>query len=143
MKTVRQLTGSRIPALRSLVAVALIFVATACSSSETSGPNGRPSGKWTGSLVSGNFTVSLNLVMVEDAGGKVTGNGFISSALSGVTNSTALAVTGTFVAPNLSANLTAPGFNTMNLTGAVKGDTFNAQLNGSGFNNETMVLTRQ
>ena len=129
---------------RVVFAVALLTAAAACSSSEASGPNGRPSGKWAGSLVSGTFSVAISVVMVEDAAGKVTGNGFISTAISGVTNNTgALTLTGTFVAPNLSANLASQGFNTMNLTGKITGDSFNALLNGSGFGNETIVLTRQ
>ena len=94
--------------------------------------------------MSGSFGVSMTFVMVEDAAGKVTGNGFITSSISGsVTSTAAVTVAGTFVAPHLSANLSSQGFNTMNLSGSITGNSFNALLNGSGFNSETMVLTRQ
>jgi hypothetical protein len=148
MNSARQSKGFKSPIAR-LCRIALSFAllagsAVACSSSESTAPAGRPSGNWTGSLTSGTFGISLNLVMVEDAAGKVTGNGFITSAVSGVTNATsAVTLTGTFVSPHLSANLASQGFNTMNLSGAIAGDNFNAQLNGSGFSNETMVLKRQ
>jgi hypothetical protein len=147
MKAVREGTRFRFFGARSwrlAVAAVLLGVVAACSSSEASGPNGRPSGKWVGSMVSGTFTLSLELVLVEDASGKVTGNGFISTAIGGVTNANAaLTATGAFVAPDLSVNLASPGFSTLNLTGTISGDSFNARLNGSGLDNETMVLARQ
>jgi hypothetical protein len=152
MKILRQLTGSRAPAgrivpgkfLRAALMSALLYAPVACSSSEATGPTGGPTGKWAGSIVTGTFKFSMNFVLLEDAAGKVTGNGFLQSENSGqLTSTAAVTVTGTFVSPNLSINLASQGFNTMNLSGPVSGNTITAVLNGSGFFNETIVLGRQ
>ena len=121
-----------------------LVLAAGCSSSESTGPGGRPSGNWKGSLATGTFTFSLDVVLVEDAAGKVTGNGYLATALSGsVTTTAAVTATGTFAAPHLSVNLSSPGFNTLNVSGKISTDTIDAVLNGSGFNSEKIVLTRQ
>lgn len=119
--------------------------AVGCSSSESTGPNGRPTGNWVGSMtISSTFTVTINMVLIEDATGKVTGNGYLTTAVSGTVNTTAaVTATGSFVAPHLSLNLASAGFTTMNLTGPIAGNTLTAVLNGSGFNSETMVFARQ
>ena len=84
------------------------------------------------------------MVLIEDATGKVTGNGYLTTAVSGTVNTTAaVTATGSFVAPHLSLNLASAGFTTMNLTGPIAGNTLTAVLNGSGFNSETMVFARQ
>ncbi len=74
-------------------------------------------------------------------GGRPSGN---TSTVSGsVTSTAAVTISGTFVAPHLSANLSSQGFSTLNLSGPISGNTINAVLNGPGFNSETIVLTRQ
>lgn len=131
---------------RLLIALLLTSIAAAgCSSSESTGPGGRPTGNWVGSVAIGTtFAVTINMVLIEDATGRVTGNGYLTSSISGTVNNTAaVTANGSFVAPHLSLNLSSAGFNTMNLTGPISGNTLTAILNGSGFNSETMVFTRQ
>src|SRR5437762_1347999 len=148
MKTVCQFTGTKTPVGRSRLLISFLLMsagAVACSSSESTGPNGRPTGNWVGSVAIGTtFSVTINVVLIEDAAGKVTGNGYLTSALSGTVNNTAaVTATGSFVAPHLSLNLSSAGFNTMNVSGPIAGNTLTTVLNGSGFNSETMVFTRQ
>lgn len=130
-----------------VAAMLLVLVAAtpvACSSSDAVAPDGRPTGKWSGSVVNGAFTTTLNLLLAEDATGRVTGNGALTT-LNGTfpTGSAAVSVAGTFVAPNLSVSIASQAFFTLNLAGRISGSSLTAVLNGSGFFNEAIVLSRQ
>jgi hypothetical protein len=91
------------------------------------------SGSWTGNL-SG---ASLAMTLVE-ANGLVNGNGTL---VAGAT-SLSLTITGTYAAPTVALSAAATGFAPMNITGTVNGNTINGTVNGSGFVNTAVTLTK-
>ena len=86
-------------------------------------------------------TSSLQLTLNQQPDGTVAGSGTISSAVGSI----ALTVlSGTHVFPSLSLTLGATGLLDTNLTGTVTSPTMiAATLNGSGFTNESITLTKQ
>jgi hypothetical protein len=95
-------------------------------------------GTWHGQSNTGStpFTATLTLAQT---GTVVTGNGNLSSA----GFSAALTVSGTFVEPNLSVTIVAQGYQNMNFTAPLTGESMIGTLNGSGFNNVGLHLVRQ
>ncbi|HVX41971.1 MAG TPA: hypothetical protein VHB25_20585 [Gemmatimonadaceae bacterium] len=80
----------------------------------------------------------MTLTLSQD-GSQVTGSGQINSGGTAV----ALTANGTFAAPSVSLNLSATGFEAMNYTGSLSGNTIAGTINGSGFSNLNLTLTRQ
>ena len=78
-------------------------------------------------------------VLLLDKTGTVTGNGTIAIG----TSSFPINVSGTFVSPTLSVTVTSQGFANMNLTAKVSSASLDGLLNGSGFLNQAITLTRQ
>lgn len=115
---------------------ALLFVFAACKD-QAPPPPPTVNGFWTGT--SGSMTLSLTLAQNSAA---VTGSGQVSVPGEAI----ALTVqSGTFVHPTLSATLAATGYEPMNYTGTMSQSNANqivGRLNGSGFQNESVVLTR-
>ena len=117
------------------------MLTAACGGDGSSGPTRvEAEGSWTGSIKdnSGSQVGTLTLTLTE-TNGSVSGNGNLASS------SEALAVTasGTYSPPNLSLNLSAPGFETVNLSATVGEQTMTGTLNGSGFVNSGITLNRQ
>ncbi|MDO8500451.1 MAG: hypothetical protein Q7S20_01250 [Gemmatimonadaceae bacterium] len=113
-----------------------VIALAACSSEKVTEPKLTVAGNWSGTFTPGASSVSLSLLLTENAG-QVTGNGTISGE-----TSTALTVTGTFVAPNVSLTLSPPGFEPMNYAAFVKEASMSGALNGSGFFNQGVTLSR-
>jgi hypothetical protein len=91
------------------------------------------SGTWTGNLSGASLTMTL-----VEAGGIVNGNGtFVSGA-----TSLSLTVTGTFAAPTVALSAAAQGYAPMNITGALNGTTITGTVNGSGYVNTAVTLTK-
>jgi hypothetical protein len=95
-------------------------------------------GQWNGpintNVGSGNLALTLN-----EANGNITGSG----TLTVTGDALALTVTGNYAPPNVSLQMTSPGFEPMNLSGTVNEDEINGTLNGSGFVNIAVTLDRQ
>lgn len=72
-------------------------------------------------------------------GSQVTGNGQINGSGGAVS----LSASGTFVQSSVSLDLSAVGYQAMNYTGTISGNTIAGTLNGSGFNNLNLTLLRQ
>jgi|TARA_B100000809_G_scaffold92838_2_gene91500 hypothetical protein len=106
----------------------------ACGDGGTA-PNPTVTGTWGGN--SGRTTLTLTLIEAVD--GTVTGSGNLAQD-----QNVALAVrVGTHAFPNLSLTLAPFGSYDLDLTGTVMSTTtIAATLNGSGFNNESIQLTR-
>jgi hypothetical protein len=121
--------------MRRLVSAVVLSFIVACGSesSATSPANDSVAGTWDGS--SGNIGISMTLAQ---SGSVVTGDGHISGA-----TSVAFTVTGTFAKPNASLTLTAQGFQPMNYSGTLSGGFINGTLNGSGFVNAALPLTKR
>jgi hypothetical protein len=98
-----------------------------------SGPEITASGTWSGST--GSQTISMT---IADNGGTVTGSGTISSS----SGPRALTITGSFTKPTLSVTLQSGIAPPANLAGDISGNTLSGTLNGSGFNNTSITMTR-
>ena len=123
---------------RRLVFLPLFAMLAACGSDATAPePDPTVTGSWSGT---GN-QFSLQLTLNQQPDGTVSGSGSISSAV----GTLALTVlNGTHAFPNLSLTLGATGLLDTNLTGTVTSPTtIAATLNGSGFSNESINLTKQ
>ena len=94
-------------------------------------------GQWNGPVISDVGSGSLALTLNE-ASGAVTGTG----TLSVTGDALALTVTGNYAPPNVSLQMTSPGFEPMNLSGTLSEDEIDGTLNGSGFVNIAVTLTR-
>jgi hypothetical protein len=94
-------------------------------------------------ISSTSFAASSASVATSDSqrisGGNVSGTGTLS--VSG--DALALTVTGNYAPPNVSLQMMSPGFEPMNLSGTVSEDEIDGVLNGSGFVNIAVTLTRQ
>jgi hypothetical protein len=82
--------------------------------------------------------MSMNLSLSQ-TGQSVTGNGSMSSSGGAV----AVSVSGHFANPSFSLTLSAPGYEDSNFSGTLSGNSITGILNGSGFNQVGMTLTRQ
>ncbi|MBV26081.1 MAG: hypothetical protein CME12_08190 [Gemmatimonadetes bacterium] len=112
----------------------LYMMLAACGDGGTE-PNPTVTGTWGGN----NGTITLTLTLIEAVDGTVTGSGNLAQD-----QNVALAVrVGTHVFPNLSLTLAPFGSYDLDLTGTVMSTTtIAATLNGSGYNNESIQLTR-
>ena len=116
-----------------------LFAMLAACGSDAAAPEPDPTvtGSWSGTA--NQFTIQLTLNQQPD--GTVVGGGTFVSEV----GSLALTVlSGTHVFPSLSLTLGATGLLDTNLTGTVTSSTtIAATLNGSGFINESINLTKQ
>lgn len=117
---------------------ALLLAPGACGKDST-GPVNTAAGRWTGTGHSGDVTFTLTLTLTQTPEGRVSGSGTIAAAGDAV----ALNASGVFNDPTLSLTLTASGFEDMNLTATVAGSAATGTLNGSGFTNSSVTLTKQ
>jgi hypothetical protein len=118
---------------RLLFLLPLCMMLAACGDGGTE-PNPNVTGTWGGQ--SGATTLTLTLIEASD--GTVTGSGNVANP-----QNAALALrAGTHVFPNLSLTLAPFGFTDVDLIGTVTATTIAATLNGSGFNNLAIELTR-
>jgi hypothetical protein len=125
--------------MRNLLWVAVAAFTLACGGDGGNEPSvPEVEGQWNGpintSVGSGTLALTLN-----ETGGTVTGTGTLTvpgDALS-------LTVTGNYAAPNVSLQMSAQGFEPMTLGGTVGDETIAGTLNGSGFVNIAVTLTRQ
>lgn len=95
-------------------------------------------GQWNGPINTSVGSGSLALTLTE-SDGTVSGTG----TLSVTGDALALTVTGTYAPPNVSLQMTSPGFEPLNLSGDVTEDEIDGTLNGSGFVSIAVTLTRQ
>lgn len=118
----------------------LLAFALACGGDSNEPTRIEAEGQWSGPINNNSGTPlgTMVLTLVETAGA-VTGSGNVTAG----TESLAITTTGTYAPPNLSLTLSAPGFNDMNLTGTVAETALTGTLNGSGFVNAAIALTRQ
>jgi hypothetical protein len=92
-------------------------------------------GRWSGPVDS---VATLNLTLSR-SGSSVGGSGSLVS-----TNTTIpFDVSGTYTAPNFVLTLTAQGYQPLNFTGTASATTLSGTLDGSGFTNTSVTLTRQ
>jgi hypothetical protein len=76
---------------------------------------------------------------LAQTGANVTGSGQLSST----SNTIPLTASGTFVSPTLSLTLSSAGFQPTQYTATLSNGRLTGNLNGSGFNQLAMTLTRQ
>jgi hypothetical protein len=117
---------------RFLASIAVVAV-LGCGG-DSNGPKQTLTGTWRGPVSTA--TVTLNLTQ---NGRDVTGNGTIV----GGTESAALTVTGTSNLPTFSLTISASGFESMNFSGTLGTNQLAGTLNGSGFVNAAVTLTKQ
>ena len=114
----------------------LCLALAACGDSPTQ-PTITLTGAWSGTIDG----QTLYLVLSEGAGGTVTGTGSLTYPGEG---GVALTVrSGTHVTPNVSLVLEASGYDDTSFTGTVTASEIQAYLNGSGFLNDYVLMTRQ
>ena len=125
--------------MRKILFSALLAMAMACGGdggNEPSVPDAE--GQWNGPINTSSGSGDLALTLNE-ASGTITGSGtltFPGDALS-------LTVTGNHAHPNISLQMSSPGFEPMNLSGTLSDTQIQGVLNGSGFVNIAVTLTRQ
>jgi hypothetical protein len=121
-----------------LVGLALLIAACGSEGGSTEPDVPDVQGQWNGAfntnVGSGNLSLTLN-----EANGNVTGTGTLTAA----GDALALTVTGNYAPPNVSLQMTSPGFEPMNLSGTLSEDEIDGTLNGSGFVNIAVTLDRQ
>ncbi len=122
--------------LARVLACALLLAS--CGGGDKTGPTPiEVQGTWQGSLTDGsNATISLTLA---ETAGTVTGSGNLATSATAI----AVTVTGTYAEPHVSLTLAAPGFNNTNLSATVGETSMSGTLNGSGYVNAALTLTRQ
>jgi hypothetical protein len=116
----------------TLVCVTLGFIVLSGCDKATE-PTPVITGSWSGS--GGGISINLSL---SQSGTSVTGNGSMSSSGGAI----ALTTTGTFTNPNFSLTLRAQGYEDVNFSGTVSGNSMTGVMNGSGFNQVGMTLSR-
>jgi hypothetical protein len=121
-----------------LVGLTLLIAACGGDSGPTEPDVPEVEGQWNGPITTNLGSGSLALTLNE-ASGTVTGTG----TLSVTGDALALTVTGNYAPPNVSLQMTSAGFEPMNLSGTVSEDEIDGTLNGSGFVNIAVTLTRQ
>ena len=125
--------------MRRMLFSALVAMALACGGdggNEPSVPDAQ--GQWNGTINTSGGSGSLALTLNE-AGGNITGSGTLTVP----GNAIALTVTGNHAHPNISLQMSSPGFEPMNLGGTLSDTQIQGVLNGSGFVNIAVTLTRQ
>ena len=120
--------------VRSLAALTLIF-AVGCGGDKATAPavNTSATGSWTGTSSGSTLSMVLN-----DNSGTVTGSGTLSAS-----SSIALTITGNHAGANVSLTMSAPGYEPLNYAGTLNDRTIIGSLNGSGFTNQSLVVTKQ
>ena len=118
--------------MRRLLAVAVTLFALGCG--DSTGPELTVTGVWSGAL--SNSTVTLTLT--QD-GADITGAG----AINGPGGTAAVTVDGIFAEPNVTLTLTAVGFSPINYSAELDRERMVGEMNGSGFSDLAVTLTRQ
>jgi hypothetical protein len=121
-----------------LVGLTLLIAACGGDGGSTEPDVPEVEGQWNGPINTNVGSGSLALTL-NDANGTVSGTG----TLSVTGDALALTVTGNCAPPNVSLQMTSSGFEPMNLSGEVREDEIDGTLNGSGFVNIAVTLTRQ
>jgi hypothetical protein len=120
--------------------MALALALPACGGDSNEPSRIEAEGQWVGPVHDNDgSTIGQLTLTLSETNGAVTGSGSLTSP----SFSNALTVTGTYVPPSLSLTLSAPGFSDMNLTARVGDTSLTGSLNGSGFINSGITLTRQ
>jgi hypothetical protein len=103
-------------------------------------PQANMTGTWNGTLIDQGNTFQLNLIVANDTvTHQVTGTAtFVASGGSVVAN-----VSGIFTPPTASLILTSGATQPSQLSGTISGKAWVATLNGSGFVNDALTLTKQ
>jgi hypothetical protein len=122
-----------------LYGLATLITALTLACGDSLGPESALNGTWTGSGSDGAATLTSTLTLSESKG-TISGSG----NLSGTGGAVAVTVTGTHTGANVSLILAITGFQPANFTGAVaaNGLSMSGTLNGSGFQNFVVTLTR-
>jgi hypothetical protein len=120
--------------MRRIIFAVLAVALLACGGDSTAPKLTDVTGAWTGT--SGGVSMSLTLVQT---GTTVTGSG----NLTGGTTAIAVTASGTYAPPNLSLTLQSPGYQPINYAGTLANpDLINGTLNGSGFTNIALPITK-
>jgi hypothetical protein len=123
--------------MRRLILAAALAL-TACGGD--SGPARiEAEGQWSGGIQDNGATIGHMTLTLVETSGAVTGSGNLTAGTLGL----ALTTSGTYAPPSLSLTVSAPGYNDMNLTATVGETSMTGTLNGSGFVNSGITLTRQ
>jgi hypothetical protein len=132
----RRPARERGPTRRALALLALPLL-LACSDNGSE-PDARPNvtGTWSGSVGTGAGTMTLTH---NTSTGQITGNGSISAGVSAL----AITVQGTYARPTVSLTVSSPGYEPFNFTGTHSGNSITGVINGSGFVNTGVTLSKQ
>jgi hypothetical protein len=113
----------------------------ACGGSESTGPAHTLSGQWSGAISGtvGPQVLSLDLLNV---GADIEGTGSLIPAPTS-SGTLSFAVSGSFTTPNMTVSLTSGTLQPITLSATYDGRQLNGAVFGSGFNGQTVVLTKQ
>jgi hypothetical protein len=117
-----------------LSALLALTVAGSAACDKATSPTPVMAGNWSGS--GGGISMNLSL---SQSGQAVTGNG----SMSGGSGAIAVTVSGNFNNPNFSLTIAASGYEDLNFAGTLSGNSATGVMNGSGFNQVGMTMTRK
>ncbi len=95
-------------------------------------------GSWSGTLEGDDGSTGTLTLTLSETGGNVTGNGTLTAG----SESLPLTVSGSYSAPDLTLTLNSPCCDPATLAATIEGGVMTGQLNGSGFSNLEITLTR-
>jgi hypothetical protein len=126
--------------MRKVLLSALVALAAAACGGDNSNEPAFPEveGTWAGPINTGSGSGNVTLTLTE-TNGSVSGTG--NFTVPG--DAFSLTVTGNYAPPNVSLQASNPQYEPMNFQGTVGEQTFVGTLNGSGFVNISVTLTRQ
>lgn len=126
---------------RTIVLLALTAALAACGDDPVAVvPDPTVGGSWSGVFAIEGLQFTLDVTMIEFEDGTVTGNGTLS--VDGGSIAWTIS-SGVHVFPDLSLILDSPGFESLSLTGQVSESAITAELNGSGFDEDVVILRRE
>ncbi|HEU5303131.1 MAG TPA: hypothetical protein VFU40_00680 [Gemmatimonadales bacterium] len=119
----------------------LALTLVGCGGGDSSGPSNAPevTGSWSGQVAASNGQSATLAITVTETGGNVSGSGSLTAG----TASLSLGASGTYAPPTLTLTLSAQGFEPMVLTATVEETRLVGVLNGSGFDNRAITMSRQ
>lgn len=125
---------------RRIPIAALTILVASCGGDSPSEPIPDPkpnvTGTWQGAVSGATMRLTMNHDTLSNA---VTGSGNITGGDTGI----AISASGNYAGSTLSLTLSSQGFEPMNFTGTHSSTAITGTLNGSGFSNDAVTLTKQ
>lgn len=131
-----------VSARQTCLGVAILLTLAGCGGGDSGtgpGDGADVEGTWSGRVSAANGSSATLSISVTENNRNVAGLGWLKIA----TDSLGLSVSGSYTAPNIVATISSQGFESMTLEAAVSETKMVGVLDGSGFENRTITLSRE